>query len=52
MRFVDIRLFMYDFDGDGVKEPAVQEYSVGGSWDPSHVDVFMRKGGAWSGYSR
>jgi tetratricopeptide (TPR) repeat protein len=43
--FDDVALYVDDLNGDGVPEAAVSTVFVGGSWRPSHVDVF-----AWRGH--
>jgi hypothetical protein len=43
--FDDVALYVADLTGDGVPEAAVSKVFIGGSWMPSHLDVF-----AWRGH--
>ena len=43
-RFDYIRLHVLDLTGDRVPEALVTETQIGASWQPSHLDVFGRRG--------
>jgi hypothetical protein len=38
--FDEVALYVDDLTGDGIPEAAVSKVFVGGSWQPSHLDVF------------
>ncbi len=43
--FNDVRLYVFDMNGDGISEAVVPQIIIGASWTPTHLDVFEWQNG-------